>query len=87
MLEDALYTAPHHPNWGGAGLIDSEGRLVGVGSLIVQQQVAETRSLSLNMVVPIDIVKPVLEALRNRGRSDRPPRPWLGLYAGEQDMW
>jgi S1-C subfamily serine protease len=85
LLEDALYTAPDHPNWGGAALIDSEGRLVGIGSLALQQQVAETRSLSLNMVVPIDVLKPILEALRRQGQSGRPPRPWLGLYANEQE--
>ncbi|MGB8843050.1 MAG: S1C family serine protease [Aliidongia sp.] len=85
LLEDALYVAPHNPNWGGAGLIDAHGRLVGVGSLALQQRVAEDRSLNLNMVVPIDLVKPILESLRRLGRTDRPPRPWLGLYAGEED--
>jgi S1-C subfamily serine protease len=84
LLEDALYTAPDHPNWGGAALIDSEGRLVGIGSLALQQQVAERRSLSLNMVVPIDVLKPILDNLRKQGQSGRPARPWLGLYASEQ---
>ena len=85
LLDDALYTAPHHPNWGGAGLLDNEGKLVGVGSLVLQQQVSEARALSLNMVVPIDLLKPILEPLRREGRTGRPARPWLGLYAGEQD--
>jgi len=85
LLEDALYTAPHNPNWGGAGLIDGKGRLVGVGSLALQQRVADDRSLNLNMVVPIDLVKPILDSLRRLGRSDRPPRPWLGLYVGEEE--
>ena len=85
LLEDALYTAPDHPNWGGAALIDSEGRLVGIGSLALQQQVAERRSLSLNMVVPIDVLKPILDNLRRQGQSGRPARPWLGLYASEQE--
>jgi S1-C subfamily serine protease len=85
LIEDALYTAPHHPNWGGAALIDRDGKLVGIGSLVLQQQVAESRALSLNMVVPIDLLKPVLASLRSTGRTGRPPRPWLGLYAGEQD--
>jgi S1-C subfamily serine protease len=84
LIEDALYTAPHHPNWGGAALIDRDGRLVGIGSLILQQQVAETRALSLNMVVPIDVLKPILESLRNLGRTEHAPRPWLGVYANEQ---
>jgi S1-C subfamily serine protease len=85
LLEDALYTAPDHPNWGGAALIDSQGRLVGIGSLALQQQVAERRSLSLNMVVPIDVLKPILGNLRKQGQSGRPARPWLGLYASEQE--
>jgi len=85
LLEDALYTAPHHPNWGGAGLIDREGRLVGIGSLVLHQRVSEERSLGLNMVVPIDALKPILDPLRRYGRVDRPPRPWLGLHASEQE--
>jgi len=85
LLEDALYTAPSHPNWGGAGLLDSEGKLVGIGSLELQQQVAETRSLSLNMVVPTDVLKPILANLRSQGQSGRPARPWLGLYASEHE--
>jgi S1-C subfamily serine protease len=84
LIEDALYTAPHHPNFGGAALLDREGRLVGIGSLILQQQVEEARALSLNMVVPIDVLKPILGALRSLGRADRAARPWLGLYANEQ---
>src|SRR5262249_53507125 len=31
MLEDALFTAPPHPAWSGAALINREGKLVGVG--------------------------------------------------------
>ena len=85
LLEDALYTAPHHPKWGGAGLIDGEGRLVGIGSLILQQQGPEGKALSLNMIVPIDTLKPIFEQLRRLGRTDHPPRPWLGLYAGEHE--
>ncbi|MEA2753930.1 MAG: hypothetical protein QOJ54_219 [Aliidongia sp.] len=85
LLEDALYVAPHNPNWGGAGLIDAGGRLVGVGSLALQQRMSEDRSLNLNMVVPIDLVKPILDSLRRLGGTDHPPRPWLGLYAGEEE--
>src|SRR3989442_4069441 len=35
VVDDALFTAPPHPNWSGAALISREGKLVGVGSLIV----------------------------------------------------
>ena len=36
-LEEALFTAPAHPHWGGAAVISPEGRLIGVGSLLVQE--------------------------------------------------
>src|SRR3954462_10426266 len=35
LLEDAIFTAPAHPEWSGAALISREGKLVGIGSLIV----------------------------------------------------
>jgi S1-C subfamily serine protease len=85
LLEDALFTAPAHPSWGGAGLIDRDGKLVGVGSLILQQQLAEGRIANLNMVVPIDGLKPILQDMISFGRVNRPTRPWLGLYAVELD--
>jgi S1-C subfamily serine protease len=31
VLDEALFTAPPHPQWGGAALVDSGGRLVGIG--------------------------------------------------------
>ena len=37
-LDDAFYTAPAHPFWGGTGLIGRDGKLLGIGSLIVQQE-------------------------------------------------
>src|SRR5437879_664658 len=35
LLDEALFTAPPHPAWSGAALISREGKLMGVGSLIV----------------------------------------------------
>jgi S1-C subfamily serine protease len=84
LLEDALFTAPAHPSWGGAGLIGPDGRLLGIGSLILQQG-EEGRRLDLNMVVPVHRLSPVLDDLLTYGRVNRPPRPWLGLYATEDD--
>jgi S1-C subfamily serine protease len=37
------------------------------------------------MIVPIDILKPILEDLLTFGRPNHPPRPWLGLNATEVD--
>jgi S1-C subfamily serine protease len=87
LVEEALYTAPHHPNWAGAALIDYDGRLIGIGSLALQQdgEGSDIDARYLNMVVPTDILKPILDSLRRSGQPDHPPRPWLGLYASEED--
>jgi S1-C subfamily serine protease len=37
------------------------------------------------MIVPIDLLKPILEDLLTMGRPNHPPRPWLGLNATEVD--
>ena len=84
LIEDALFTAPAHPSWGGAGLIGPDGKLMGVGSLILQQG-EEGRRLDLNMVVPAHRLSPILNDLVTLGRVNRPARPWLGLYATEDD--
>jgi S1-C subfamily serine protease len=84
VLDEAIFTAPGHPHWGGTALIGPSGELLGIGSLQVQHQVRESGQISnLNMIVPIDLLKPVLEDLLTLGRPNRPPRPWLGLYASE----
>jgi S1-C subfamily serine protease len=84
LIEDALFTAPAHPSWGGAGLIGPDGKLMGIGSLILQQG-EEARRLDLNMVVPVHRLSPILGDLVTLGRVSRPSRPWLGLYATEDD--
>lgn len=82
LLDDAIFTHPAHPNWGGAALINAKGELIGIGSLQIERDLGG-RSEHLNMVVPIDLLKPVLDDLRKFGKVNRPARPWLGLYAAE----
>jgi len=36
-----------------------------------------------NMMVPIDLLDPILDDLLRYGRVNRPARPWLGMYATE----
>jgi S1-C subfamily serine protease len=36
LLDEAIFFAPAHPSWGGAGLIDAHGKLIGIGSLRLQ---------------------------------------------------
>jgi len=78
LLDEALFTAPAHPQWGGAPLLDAQGNLIGIGSLLVQQEM-NGQSLHVNMFVPIDLLNPILDAMLNTGRSPHPPRPWLGM--------
>jgi S1-C subfamily serine protease len=82
LLDEAIFTTPAHPNWGGAALIGSDGTLRGIGSLMVQDASASDAASS-NMIVPIDLLKPILNDLIRFGRPNRPPRPWLGMMTTE----
>src|SRR5437763_8739999 len=85
LLDRAIFTAPAHPFSGGAALIASDGSLIGISSPQVQHSNGRELRRDVNMVVPIDLLPPVLEDLLTYGRPNRPPRPWLGLYATEVD--
>ncbi|KQP48813.1 signal protein PDZ [Methylobacterium sp. Leaf399] len=82
LLDDAVFTAPSHPHWGGTAMLGAEGQLLGIGSLQLQQG-GTGGPRAINMIVPIDLLPPILDDLTRRGRVDRPARPWLGLYASE----
>ncbi|HEX5477097.1 MAG TPA: S1C family serine protease [Burkholderiales bacterium] len=82
VLDEALFTAPAHPQWGGSALIGSNGDLLALGSLLVQEKVDQS-TLQGNMLVPIDLLEPVFEDMLTLGRPARAPRPWLGLYVTE----
>ena len=83
LLDRAIFTAPAHPFWGGAALISADGRLIGIGSLHVQHSNGRQLRRDVNMVVPIELLPPILDDMLTYGRPNRPPRPWLGLYATE----
>jgi S1-C subfamily serine protease len=82
VLDEAIFTSPAHPNWGGTALISAQGALIGIGSLQLERA-REGKNEHLNMVVPIDLLTPVLDDLRKFGRVNKPARPWLGLYSTE----
>src|ERR1700723_512426 len=83
VLDEAIFTAPAHPNWGGTALIGPAGDLLGIGSLQLQQGVDKGAAQNINMMVPIDQLEPIFDDLLKFGRRNAPPRPWLGLYATE----
>jgi S1-C subfamily serine protease len=84
LLEEAIFTHPAHPNWGGTGLISNRGELIGIGSLQLERE-RDGKPEHVNMVVPIDLLKPVLDDLRKFGRVNKPARPWLGMFSTEID--
>jgi S1-C subfamily serine protease len=83
VLDEAIFTAPSHPNWGGTALIGPAGDLIGIGSLQLQHAAEKGAVQNINMMVPIDLLKPIVDDLMKFGRRNAPPRPWLGLYATE----
>lgn len=86
LLDEAFFTAPAHPNWGGTAMIGPSGELLGIGSLQLQQATERKGAAEhLNMMVPIDLLKPILNDLITTGSTRRPPRPWLGVYASEAE--
>jgi S1-C subfamily serine protease len=84
VLDEALFTAPAHPQWGGAALVGEDGKLLGIGSLLVQEAVGD-RTVDGNMFVPIDLLAPILDEMLASGRPKRAPRAWLGLYIAEME--
>jgi S1-C subfamily serine protease len=79
LLDDAIYAAPPLADWGGAALIGTDGRLLGIGSLLVPNAAGLHTSVPGNMFVPIDRLEPVLADLLTSGRPGGAQHPWLGL--------
>jgi S1-C subfamily serine protease len=84
LVDNALYTTPAHPHWCGAALVNERGELIGIGSLLVQQE-SKGEVVECNMFVPIDLLKPILDDLIQLGKTKAPPRPWLGMYTVEAE--
>ncbi len=83
LVDDALYTEPAHSHWSGAALISRAGKLVGVGSLIVQDATGKGQRVAGNLYIPIDILAPILGDLIADGKASGPGRPWLGVTTNE----
>lgn len=83
FLDSAIFTAPPTLQWSGAALVNRDGQLVGIGSLLVRDSVAPGSPLPGNMFVPIDLVKPILADLIGKGRRAGPQQPWLGMSTEE----
>jgi S1-C subfamily serine protease len=83
LLDEAIFTAPAHESWSGAALVDAEGRLCGLGSLVIQGFDVGEDTETVNMFVPIDLLAPIVDDICEHGRRLSPPRPWLGVLVHE----
>lgn len=79
LLDDAIFTSPPYPAWSGAALLNHEGKLVGVGSLVVGDTAEKGGGAPGNVFVPIDLLPPILGDLLTTGHSATPPKPWIGV--------
>lgn len=83
LLDDAIYTSPPNPNFSGASLLSSDGRLLGIGSLFVGNAAIIQQPVAGNMFVPIDELQPILSDLVATGRRGGKIRPWVGIFSSE----
>ena len=85
VLDEAIFTTPPHESWSGAALMDANGRLCGVGSLVIQGFETDDSVHTVNMFVPIDVLAPVMDEISLRGRRSAAPRPWLGMLVHDDN--
>jgi len=83
LLDEAIYTAPATINWSGAALLSREGKLLGIGSLVVSDAMGSQSPVPGNLFVPIDLFKPLLGDLLATGKSSARPRPWISVNTQE----
>jgi len=83
LLDEALFISPAHPFWGGGALFGIDGTLRGIGSLYVQNAISYNQYQEGNMVVPIDLLAPIVDELATTGQTTRPGRAWLGMITTE----
>ena len=85
-IDGALFSAPARFDHSGAALFNADGELVGIGSLIVGNAKGDgTAPMRGNMFVPIDLLKPILGEMRERGASRGSTCAWLGLNCVEHE--
>ena len=82
LLDQAIFTTPAYPNWSGTALVNAEGKLVGIGSLIVGDAGRKGAPLPGNMFVPIDRLPPILGDMLATGHAGV-ATPWLGITTEE----
>ena len=84
VLDEAIFTSPVNSDWAGAALIGEDGKLYGVGCLLIQEVKQDQVIADSNLFVPIDTLTPIVDELCHYGGRKSPPRPWLGVLVEEE---
>ncbi len=79
LLERPFYTFPPVNNWSGAALFGRDGKLIGIGSLVVNDAASDRAGVPGNLYVPVNLLKPILADLQQKGRRSSDTQPWLGI--------
>jgi S1-C subfamily serine protease len=79
LLERPFYTFPPVNNWSGAALFGRDGKLIGIGSMVVQDAASDRAGVPGNLYVPVNLLKPILSDLQAKGRRSEDAQPWLGI--------
>ena len=82
-LEKPIYTLPNNPAWTGAPLVNSQGEIVGIGSLFIRDAVSPEIISPGNMFVPINLLKPIMKDLVKYGRRTSNINPYIGLSSDD----
>ncbi|MEX2352942.1 MAG: S1C family serine protease, partial [Gammaproteobacteria bacterium] len=85
VVDEAIYTSPVFSDWAGSALIGQDGKLYGVGCLLIQDVKSGEMINGSNLFIPTDLIAPVIDELCEYGRRKNNPRPWLGLLLQEED--
>ncbi|MGA1067034.1 MAG: S1C family serine protease [Alphaproteobacteria bacterium] len=78
-LDKPIFTLPANEDWGGTPLLNTDGEILGVGSLFVPDAASEGSFSPGNMFVPINLLKPILDDLIQYGRRQSDIKPYLGI--------
>jgi S1-C subfamily serine protease len=85
LIDGAVFTSPPRLDHSGAALIDKEGALVGIGSLLVMDALKPGERFPGNMFVPVELLEPILAEMIATGRQKAGRRPWIGVSSMEDD--
>src|SRR5258708_19521876 len=76
LLDNAIFTVPAYPLWGGSALVGMDGALLGIGSPLVQEALGpRPPAFPGNLYVPINPLEPNLKDPVANGPLLRPPPP------------